>query len=381
MTAPTVATAADLFRRSFGTEPAVVASAPGRVNLLGEHTDYNGGAVLPIAIDARTFVAVGRATGARCRAVSATEAPGEFQPGASRRGGAWWDYLAGVALELAADGADPGPFDTAVIGDLPAGAGLASSAALEVAAATALLRLADATREPAAIARLAHRAENAFVGVACGIMDQFAAALAREAHALHLRCDTGWFEHVPFADAVLVFDTGVRRGLRDSAFNARRAECARALALLRHLDPALRDLASATEDLIASARLSDPLERRALHVVREQRRVGEAAAALRDGGSIPAALLYASHDSLRALYDCSSPELDWFVENAARRAGVDGARLTGAGWGGCAIALGVEDDLKAAVPALARDYARTFGRTARAWVVRARGAARVEAAA
>jgi galactokinase len=372
-------TAADLFRASFGTAPAVVASAPGRVNLLGEHTDYNGGAVLPIAIDARTFVAVGRTVRARCRAVSATEAPGEFEPAADRRSGAWWDYLAGVARELAAEGADPGSFDAAVVGDVPAGAGLASSAALEVAAATALLALAGAVREPSAVARLAHRAETAFVGVACGIMDQYAAALAREAHALHLQCDTGWFEHVPFADAVLVFDTGVRRDLRDSAFNTRRAECERALALLRRVDPALPGLAAASEDLIRAADVPDPLARRALHVVREHRRVGEAVAALRAGGSIPATLLHASHESLRVLYDCSIPELDWFVESAAGHTGVRGARLTGAGWGGCAIALGAEDALRAAAPALAHDYARAFGRGGRGWVLRARGAARVEA--
>ena len=386
MTSDTVTTAARgaegasaLFERRFGRAPAVIASAAARVNLIGEHTDYNGGEVLPIAIARRTYVALGTADGSASHAVSATEkGEGSFDARRPARGGGWWDYLAGVVHELEAAGTAVPQLAAAVWSDVPAGAGLSSSAALEVATGAAIETLIGEGRSLKEMALLCQRAESQFVGVACGIMDQFAAALGREGHALHVWCDTAETEHVPMHDAVLIFDTAVPRSLRGSAFNTRRAECDAALALLRERDPELRTLADAEPEFVRQAGLPDTLARRALHVSEETRRVRATVTALKAGGSLPGPLLLASHASLRDLYECSSPELDWFVERAMKAPGVGGARLTGAGWGGCAIAVGGEDALNAAAPEIARDYEARFGRAPRVWLTRAHAGGRVD---
>jgi galactokinase len=177
---------------------------------------------------------------------------------------------------------------------------------------------------------------------------------------------------------VLIIDSGVRRSLRDSAFNQRRAECAEALRLLRVRWPSLRSLAEAEPAQVEAAGLPDPLDRRALHVSRETRRVREAVARLRSARPLTRELLVGSHESLRDLYECSRPELDWLVERAARLEGVRGARLTGAGWGGCIIVIGDEGALAAAAPALARDYRARFGLVPRVWLSSAAAGARVE---
>ena len=368
-----------LFATAFGAEPAVVASAPGRVNLIGEHTDYNGGEVLPIAIARRTYVAL-RPNGGSCwRATSANQSgAGEFEAAHPVRSGEWWDYVAGVAAVLGQQGTSVPACDVAVWSDVPAGAGLSSSAALEVAAGTAIADLRGFDLAPRDIALTGWHAEVEFVGVASGIMDQFASALAQPRQALHVWCDTTEVEQVPMPDAVLIFDTAVPRSLRASAFNTRRAECEQALALLRRADPTLASLAAVEPDTVRAAKLPDPLSRRALHVSEETRRVRGAVAALKAGADLPGDLLLASHESLRVQYECSSPELDWFVERAMTAPGVHGARLTGAGWGGCAIAVGDEGSLAAAAPEISDDYERTFGRAPRTWLTHAEDGARVE---
>jgi galactokinase len=334
-------TAADLFRQQFHSEPRVIASAPGRVNLIGEHTDYNGGDVLPIAIAHRTTVAISPAPGPESVAVSAQQPLlGRFSVARLAPERRWWDYIAGVAAAFIDSGSEIANFQIAVASDVPVGAGLSSSAALETATAFALAHLFGHDIAPSKLALLGTRAEREFVGVASGIMDQQASALGTARHAVHIHCDTGAHEHVPFDDAVLIFDTGVRRALADSAFNERRDECQSALARLRALRPTLPSLAAADLDLLHEAHLPPPLDRRARHVVTEMARVRAVVDALRIGGTIPGDALFASHDSLRVDYECSSPELDAFVERARRTEGITGARLTGAGWGGCAIAVG-----------------------------------------
>jgi galactokinase len=367
-----------LFRRRFSADPAILASAPGRVNLIGEHTDYNGGEVLPIAIERRTWVAVGVAPRGRSEAVSANAAESGWWDGrAPLRTGEWWDYVSGVAAELSLRGWKLPPVQLAVVSDVPAGAGLSSSAALEVASATAFAALAGVPLSATEAARLGHRVETQFVGVACGIMDQFASALGRPGQALHLWCDSGSFEQVAMEGAVLIFDTAVPRSLRTAAFNERRQECDAALAILREHFPALETLAAATPEQVASAALPSPLDRRARHVTEETRRVGSAVAALRATGTLPGSLLYESHESLRLLYECSSPELDWFVDRASASAGVTGARLTGAGWGGCGIALGDATGLAEAAPAVAAEYEARFGRRPRTWITHAAAGVRL----
>ncbi|HUQ18840.1 MAG TPA: galactokinase [Gemmatimonadaceae bacterium] len=361
--------AIDLFKKTFGRDPEVVASAPGRVNLIGEHLDYNGGQVLPMAIEMRTTVALARTDQPLSRSVSTTEnTAGAFDIRNPSRSGSWWDYIAGVAREMPVDLPQ---VEIAVSSDVPSGAGLSSSAALEVACAMAMSRISGHPTETEELARIGWRAENKFVGVDSGIMDQFASALGRDANALHLWCDTEASEYVPFTNHVLVFDTGVKRSLRNSAFNTRRDECERALELLKKDFPSLKTLAAATEEQVRAADLPEPIRRRAIHVTTENQRVEQAVAALKQTGNFPGTLLYASHASLRDLYECSSPELDWFVEHASQEQGIDGARLTGAGWGGCAIAVGSRDALENAAAKLFHDYEREFKLTPRTWITSA----------
>ncbi len=374
--------AAALFSSTFGGAPSVVASAPGRVNLIGEHTDYNGGEVLPMAIGERTWVAARANGGTTVRAVSATRSEaGEFPLVNARAAGKWWDYPAGVAVQLMREGVTLSGADLAIVSDVRAGAGLASSASLEIACGLALASTAGRDVSRRTLALCARRAEEEFVGVAVGIMDQLVCALATEGHALRIRCDTATTANVPFAGDVLIFDTGVSRALRDAAFNERRAECERALALLRRADPGLASLAAATPEQVAGARLPAPLDRRARHVVTETRRVARMVAALERGEPIPGDELLASHESLRRDYECSCEELDWFVERVMRERGVTGARLTGAGWGGCAIASGAAESLAATGEAVNRDYQVRFGRAGNWRIARASAGAAVGALA
>jgi galactokinase len=372
-----------LFADRFGREPDVVASAPGRVNLIGEHTDYNGGEVLPIAISRRTWVAAGRPAGAVStpvlRAVSGSQpAMGTAPLTAPRRSGEWWDYLTGVAAPLLEQSGRSDSIDLAVPSDVPLGAGLSSSAALEVSTALAVSALLGQQIALQEAAMVAWRAETGFVGVACGIMDQFASALCRTGEALHLECDTARYDFAPFGDTLLIFDTAIPRSLRTSHYNERRAECEEALRLLRERWPDLPSLAAAEPEQVLEAHLPAPLDRRALHVSRETRRVRDAVAALRAGHRISRELLVGSHESLRDLYECSRPELDWVVERAIAFPGVQGARLTGAGWGGCAIVVGDEDALREVGPVLAREYESRFALVPRLWLSRASSGARVE---
>jgi galactokinase len=387
MTSPSATADAEsvraLFVDRFGREPDVIASAPGRVNLIGEHTDYNGGEVLPIAIARRTWVAAAGRVGERAptlRAVSATlSGMGTTSLVTPTRSGEWWDYLTGVAAPLAAAGGLHTSLDIAVTSDVPAGAGLSSSAAIEVATALAVAQVLGLPLSLEEAAMSAWRAETGFVGVACGIMDQYASALARAGEALHLECDTARYDYAPFGDTLLIFDTAIPRSLRTSHYNERRAECDEALRLLRERWPSLPSLAAAEPEQVLAAHLPDPLDRRALHVSRETRRVREAVAALRAGGHISRELLVGSHESLRDLYECSRPELDWVVERSIALPGVRGARLTGAGWGGCAIVVGEEGALREAGPVLAREYEERFALVPRLWLSSASSGARVEA--
>jgi galactokinase len=350
------------------------------VNLIGEHTDYNGGEVLPIAIEHRTWVAARRGDdAAESRAISESAgAIARWNWHAPERSGDWIDYLSGVATRLIARGVSPFPIDVAVVSDVPEGAGLSSSAALEVATTIAMNAIARSTLAAHDVAAIAHEAETQFVGVSCGIMDQYASALTRDGFALHLDCQTGAHEDVPMHESVMIFDTATKRSLRQSEYNTRRAECDEALELLKQADASLRFLAQATPDEIRAARLPTILENRALHVSQETRRVRVLVGALRHSGTIRGDLLFESHRSLQSLFDCSSPELDWFVEQATTAPGVVGARLTGAGWGGCAIAVGGRAALESFAGSIAGRYAERFGIDSRSWITRASPGARLE---
>jgi galactokinase len=366
------ALARTFFVKSFGEKPQRIASAPARVNLIGEHMDYNGGEVLPIAIDHRTYVAVSASADRNASRVASStlERVGRFDAREPVRSGQWWDYVAGVVRELSAGGTRVPQLNIAITSDVPTGAGLSSSAALEVATTLAIADLLGLDLSAQQAAELAWRAETSFVGVPCGIMDQFASALAREGAALHVWCDTIRTEHVRCDEHVLIFDTGVSRGLRQSAFATRRDECARALTAIQREHPEVRELAHASMTDVEASGLDAVLSKRATHVVEENVRVKLAVTALEETGIIPGELLVASHASLRDLYECSSPELDWFVDHVLELPGIRGARLTGAGWGGCAIATGEPEALSAVVAPVEAAYAKQFPHQARSWIVR-----------
>jgi galactokinase len=368
------------FRQTFGAEADAIGSAPGRVNLIGEHTDYNGGQVLPIAIDRRTYVAVRACPDAtRSKVVSTIEpTPAEFDVENIAASGNWWDYMTGVCSALTAEGVRLPQFDAVVLSDVPTGSGLSSSAALELATAITLAQLANEPVDLRKMALLAWRVETQFVGVASGVMDQFASALCLEGHALHLWCDTLETEQVSMSEAVLIFDTGSPRSLRASEFNKRRAECDEALALLRGANPSLSNLAHADPKAIVEAHLPPILEKRALHVAEENRRVEAVVKELARTNTLRGDLLYESHESLRDKYECSTPELDWFVDNARKKRGVTGARLTGAGWGGCAIAVGARDALDALAREITPPYEARFHHKARTWLTSAARGAGIE---
>ena len=368
------------FRETFGSEPDVISSAPGRVNLIGEHTDYNGGQVLPIAIDRRTYVALrvlpdGKKSRIVSRPVLASD---QFDSRKVRSSGKWWDYMTGACAAMSAEGTALPQFEALVHGDVPIGSGLSSSAALEVATALALAKVVGKSVDLQTLALRAWEVETRFVGVACGIMDQFASALCTEGHALHLHCDTRANNQVPMSETVLIFDTRSPRYLRESQFNERRTECEEALGILRREHPSLPNLSAALPDQVRDSALPPTLKKRALHVAEETRRVEMLVTHLARTGVLRGELLYESHASLRDNYECSSPELDWFVDNARGIQGVIGARLTGAGWGGCAIALGSRDSLSEAAESLSSSYREKFKRIPITWLTHAAAGARIE---
>jgi galactokinase len=374
------AEACDFFRRTFGGDPDLVGSAPGRVNLIGEHTDYNGGQVLPIAIARRTFVALrARPEAASTRIVSSGETDtATLDLKSIKTSGKWWDYLTGVCAAMQAEGLQIPQFDAVVISDVPTGSGLSSSAALELATGIAVGELVDQPHDLKKAALMGWRVETQFVGVASGVMDQFASALCLEGHALHLWCDTLEIEQVRMQDAVLIFDTASPRSLRASEFNQRRAECEAALSMLRRSLPSLPNLAAASLEDVKRSDLPPTLRKRALHVATENQRVELLVSKLLKSGKVSGDILYESHESLRDDYECSTAELDWFVDNARTKDGVTGARLTGAGWGGCAIAVGTQDALSALAEELCPAYEKKFKHMPRTWLTYASRGARLE---
>ena len=362
------------FEDVFDTGPAARGSAPGRVNLIGEHTDYNGGLVLPVAISLRVSVELRYRDDAQVRGSSRECGAAEAELGAPPDG-SWLDYVRGVARELAAEGRIPERgFEVFVASELPQGSGLSSSAALAVASAFALVGAAGApprSSERTGLAKLCQRAERDFVGVPCGLMDPYASACGSAGTALLLDCARVQARRVraPAELEILVFDTGVRRDLRSGAFEQRVRECERArdeaARLLSRPLAWLSELRSA--DLAAlESRLDPTLLCRARHVTGENERVARFAAALESHAMIEAGeALYASHESLRADYDVSWPEADWLVGHSRELTGMIGARMTGAGFGGCTLHLARREHAAALAARLGRDFEGAFGRAGR----------------
>ena len=397
----------DALETEFPAEPdsarVEIARAPGRVNLIGDHTDYNEGFVLPVAIELDTWIAFRRRQDGHVRVASRqSRETGSFwidqlapvdgrgvggdpgsgsgrgvggDPGSGSGGPHWTDYVAGAAWSLREAALPVRGFDGVVDSSLPLGTGLSSSAALELVSALALLGGGHVLAAPA-LAALAQRAERDYVGVDCGIMDHFASAAGREGRALLLDCRSLETRHValPWGLRVVVCDTGSPRDLRNSAHRDRRAECGRVVALLSEKMPglcSLRDLDMASLRR-HRALLPDAAARRAEHVVAENGRVLATVGALEVGDLDQLGRLFAeSHASLRDLYEVSAQPLDTMVEVARAVPGVVASRMTGVGFGGCTVNLVLADAVQALQAAVSREYDRRTGLRGRVYPVAA----------
>jgi galactokinase len=333
------------FVRRFNEEPQVF-RAPGRVNLIGEHTDYNDGLVMPAAIEFSTLVAASpRKDGKIVVASQQFQEEFEFQlDQPSFRKKRWTNYVQGVAVTLAAAGFQIPGSNLLIGSDVPMGAGLSSSAALEVATGFALLQLAGIKPNLVELAKLCQQAENEFVGTRCGIMDQFVSCLAEQGHCLMIDCRSLKYLKLPVPDecALVICNSMVRHELAGGEYNVRRQQCEEGLAILRRFVPQARSLRDITPEQVTqyTGELPEVLYRRCRHVVTEIQRVTDAAAALNQGNMERfGELMRQSHISLRDDYEVSCPELDLLVNIAWQQPGVYGARMTGGGFGGCIINL------------------------------------------
>lgn len=358
------------FEQRFGYEPLLV-RAPGRVNLIGEHTDYNGGFVLPAAVDKEAVFAVGLNGGAGIRLVAYDLGEtveladvADVHPSATQ----WANYLLGVADQLRQLGVTVLGFDCVFGGTIPMGAGMSSSAAVECGLAFALNHLLGAGLDTMQLARVAQQAEHTYAGVQCGIMDQFASLFGRDGHVVRLDCRSLDYAYFPFdtqASRIVLCNSGVKHSLASSAYNTRRQECERGVAVLHQYYPAIATLRDATLAQLEThrAELGDTVFRRCAYVVQENTRV-EAACRHLEAGDLAAfgQEMYASHAGLRDDYEVSCVELDALVEAAQGVPGVFGARMMGGGFGGCTINLVAPADVDAFITHVGAAYQQRFGR-------------------
>jgi galactokinase len=354
------------FEALFGRAPAVVADAPGRVNLIGEHTDYNHGYVMPIATPQRTTVALAprgdQLVRAWSRDIDGDARWFDYRLGAEARSGGWGDYVAGVTAALSAGAYRCGGFDARIESDLPLGGGLSSSAALEVALLRGLSDLFGLGLDGVTAARIAQRAENELVGAPVGIMDQMAASLADRDAALFLDTQRLEFERIPLPPslALIVIHSGVSHRHAGGEYRTRRGECEQAARLL-----GVSSLRQVQVGDLDSLVLPEPLVRRVRHVVTENDRVMQARRALKSGDAVRfGQLMNGSHRSMAEDYEISTPEIDALVGFAQSEDGVFGARLTGGGFGGSIVALVRAVSANASAAHIVARYERSIPRQA-----------------
>lgn len=387
------------FEAQFGRPCEALARAPGRVNLIGEHTDYNEGFVLPMALEQCTWVGAARRDDGRLRVVAADLGDkqdwplGQWNP---RAYPAWTSYVAGVVELLlrrlpsegrrAAAGGSAVQFgaDLLIRSDVPAGAGLSSSAALEVATALALGELAGAPPAGTELADLCRKAEHEFAGVPCGIMDQFVCVLGREGFAFLLDCRARTWEHIPLElknHVVVVVDSGVKHALASGEYALRQRQCREAVEFFRSLDPSCRALRDVRSETVWAHinEMNAAVGRRALHVTTEIERTMAAAAALHrnDLGEV-GRLIDASHSSLRDDFEASCREIELLLDIVRGLPGVLGARMTGGGFGGSIVGLIEHDGVPALQAAVCEKFERTGHGPSRLIVARPGGGAKVE---
>lgn len=355
--------ASHAFRELFDAAPALIVRAPGRVNLIGEHTDYNDGFVLPMAIDRATYIALRPRTDSRVvvHALDFGDSAEFDLDSLVKAGDHWSEYLKGVAWALQSAGYAVRGWEGVISGDVPIGAGLSSSAALEMATARLFCALADLPWDARAMALLGQKTENQWIGVQSGIMDQMISAAGERDHALLIDCRSLTWQAAPLPPATLVviLDTATRRELVGSKYNERRQQCEAAAAFFGV--PKLRDVT--LDQLEAAQAQLDPLVyRRARHIVTENARTEQAAAVLRAGDPVAfGQLMDASHISMRDDFEISRAEMDRMVECAQAHPASYGARMTGGGFGGAAVALIKADEVKGFVLEVAECYKKVTG--------------------
>ncbi|MBI2332042.1 MAG: galactokinase [Chloroflexi bacterium] len=376
------------FQSHFNAKPEIIVRAPGRVNLIGEHTDYNDGFVLPMAIDRGVWIALHPRSDTTVRLFSLDISP--FRDDATRlntnreaesafdlhsltRDSGWLEYPKGIANELMKAGYKLKGFDGVMTGDVPRGAGLSSSAAVELAVARAFSVVSGFEWHAPTMAKLAQKAENEWVGVNCGIMDQMASAAGKEGYALFMDCRSLETQHVPLPKgiSVVILDTSTRRGLVDSAYNERRSQCeeaARWFGVKALRDVSVKELGKWK----AGNGLNEIAFKRARHIVTENERVLEAIEAMKDGNVKRLGELFnASHNSLRDDFEVTNDALNIVVECAREQSSCYGARMTGAGFGGCAVALVAEEKAEEFVNAVSAAYRQRAGLEANIYVCKA----------
>lgn len=363
----------EAFQEIFGDNPTFLVRAPGRVNLIGEHTDYNDGFVLPMAIDRAVWIAL-RPRDDRRVLVHALDVGGkvDFSLDGAGRQENWGDYIVGLSWALQMEGYALEGWEGVLSGDVPKGAGLSSSAAVELATAQAFAVVSKLDWEPARMAKISQKAENQWVGVNSGIMDQMVSAAASEGHALFLDCRSLEYEHVSLPDdvAVVVMDTSTRRGLVGSAYNERRAQCEAAAEFFGV--KALRDVSLERFEVEGGKMKNEVVMRRARHIVSENQRVLDAVIAMRaeEVGKL-GWLFNESHASLRDDFEVTNEALNQIVECAQGHPACYGARMTGAGFGGCAVALVKLNQVEEFVSAVVVEYRLKSGLEAEMYVCQA----------
>ena len=363
------------FKETFNTDPVVIRS-PGRVNLIGEHTDYNNGFVMPAAINKAIYMAVSRRDDNLIHIVSLdldlsylgdTE---KVIPSSLH----WPDYILGVIQQIQAKGYPVGGFNCVFGGDIPLGAGMSSSAALECATAFSLNELFGLKMDLLTMVKLAQKAENEFVGVQCGIMDQFASMFGRKNHVIQLDCQSLEYKYAPFNTdgiRIVLLDTNVKHSLASSEYNTRRQQCEAGVALIQAYHPQVRSLRDATLEMLDKyvAPADELVYRRCQYVVEENLRLLAASEDL-NNGNIEAfgQKMFATHVGLSRKYEVSCPEADFLVEQVKGRPGVIGARMMGGGFGGCTINLVREEAIDALIEDLTPVYARAMNKELKVYI-------------
>lgn len=374
-------TISQFFETYFNAKPKFIVRAPGRVNLIGEHTDYNAGFVLPIAIDREVCIALNPRDDDTVRFFSLDlKIDSVFNIYSLTSSDGWLEYPKGVANQLIKAGYELKGFDAIITGDVPSGAGLSSSAAVQLATAKAFSMSSGFEWDAIKMAKLSQQAENEWVGVNSGIMDQMASAACKKDFAMFLDCRSLEIQHAPLPKgvSVVVLDTSTRRGLVESAYNERRSQCEAAarwfgVQALRDVDiEGIRDWRLENEKWKVESGLSEVVMKRAHHVITENERVLEAIQAMQDGNVKQLGELFnQSHASLRDDFEVTNDALNMIVECATQQTGCYGARMTGAGFGGCAVALVDEENVGAFVKAVEIAYKHKSGLEASVYVCQA----------